>query len=694
MPIPNPIPDPTAKFNPASKFDNNKTTIVTTKKTTTPVSDSKKNLYGISGKKETVNGITYNYAGPQFTSQMKNIYTYLYKGIGKQAGINNVYGVVAVMGNMSIESGLIPGRVQSDFTSGYKTSKEYTKSVDTGGITLNDFAKDSKGYGLCQWTYYTRKENLYRYGSSPVKHNFSIGSWQRQVGFCLYEMKNRYSSTWTKVRNANKENLYEVVEYVCKHYEQPADQSDTQIRKRYRKALDCLKKCTNLDIDTGNNNDNDPENDPYGDDGGFTNQVFTPSAVIGASKGAAAYKESPTSGTAMAADLYRLENLIAKDQNAKAAKKTAVKKLKANFNSGKLTSISSAGSKSKLATTLSKDNISIERIYDFYLTANNIFKDYKKPTSSEAKKIYAILSTNIPNRYEAAKLKYYSIKEKSNSIFETTIWTNNMLPSLMEQQSELEDKKSDLSKLDEEISSIIEDYIDKINQENNKMNELEIEIADQTKLIQSVLPSYNIITKENDKYIERINNINNNLNNNFKLNFSNNYKYWNQNIIDNPQVLLFWFDFLDTKGDLEEYSVSNIGSRTKAINDSNVNAIYYKDTPQIIYYSNSDEIINYDKTGYNYVNISGPIKSSFVQSTQNISAKEMVDDCLYQYGYCTENITLATVPIYYLEPNTRVFIYDEVSHLEGEFLVNKLTIPITFNGNMSIEATKAPERLY
>ena len=74
--------------------------------------------------------------------------------------------------------------------------------------------------------------------------------------------------------------------------------------------------------------------------------------------------------------------------------------------------------------------------------------------------------------------------------------------------------------------------------------------------------------------------------------------------------------------------------------------------------------------------------------------KEMVDDCLYQYGYCTENITLETVPIYYLEPNTRVFIYDEVSHLEGEFLVNKLTIPITFNGNMSIEATKAPERLY
>ena len=163
MPTLNPL-NPMHPYNPLdplNKFNNPNTT--TTKRTTTPLSATSKNdLYGITGKKETVNGITYNYDGPQYTSQMKNIYTYLYKGIGKQIGISNVYGVVAVMGNMSVESGLKPGRVQSDFTNGYTISQDYTKAVDNGSRTLRDFATDSRGYGLCQWTYYTRKENLYK----------------------------------------------------------------------------------------------------------------------------------------------------------------------------------------------------------------------------------------------------------------------------------------------------------------------------------------------------------------------------------------------------------------------------------------------------------------------------------------------------------------------------------------------------
>ena len=80
MPTLNPL-NPMHPYNPLdplNKFNNPNTT--TTKRTTTPLSATSKNvLYGITGKKETVNGITYNYAGPQYTSQMKNIYTYLYR---------------------------------------------------------------------------------------------------------------------------------------------------------------------------------------------------------------------------------------------------------------------------------------------------------------------------------------------------------------------------------------------------------------------------------------------------------------------------------------------------------------------------------------------------------------------------------------------------------------------------------------
>ena len=66
---------------------------------------------------------------------------------------------------------------------------------------------------------------------------------------------------------------------------------------------------------------------------------------------------------------------------------------------------------------------------------------------------------------------------------------------------------------------------------------------------------------------------------------------------------------------------------------------------------------------------------------------------LYNYGYCSESISLSAVPIYYLEPNTRIQVRDEKTGIDGEYLVNKITIPLNHNAVMQIQATKAPERI-
>jgi hypothetical protein len=52
------------------------------------------------------------------------------------------------------------------------------------------------------------------------------------------------------------------------------------------------------------------------------------------------------------------------------------------------------------------------------------------------------------------------------------------------------------------------------------------------------------------------------------------------------------------------------------------------------------------------------------------------------------------LPVYYLEPNTRIFVKDEDSGVEGEYIINKLTVPLAYNGTMSISATKAISNLY
>jgi hypothetical protein len=44
---------------------------------------------------------------------------------------------------------------------------------------------------------------------------------------------------------------------------------------------------------------------------------------------------------------------------------------------------------------------------------------------------------------------------------------------------------------------------------------------------------------------------------------------------NSPETLNFWFDFLDTHGELSKYSISAIGCRSKAVNNNKIKAIYF-----------------------------------------------------------------------------------------------------------------------
>ena len=88
-------------------------------------------------------------------------------------------GACAMMGNMFCESALKSNNVQDNCTLG---DFDYTNAVDSGTITRWQFMADSFGYGLCQWTYSGRKDNLYMFAREK---GVSIGDEQMQCQFCL-----------------------------------------------------------------------------------------------------------------------------------------------------------------------------------------------------------------------------------------------------------------------------------------------------------------------------------------------------------------------------------------------------------------------------------------------------------------------------------------------------------------------------
>lgn len=170
------------------------------------------------------------------------------------------------------------------------------------------------------------------------------------------------------------------------------------------------------------------------------------------------------------------------------------------------------------------------------------------------------------------------------------------------------------------------------------------------------------------------------------------YPGWNKLVYEHPSELLFWFDFLDASGSsLDKYSVPAIGIRPKVENDKAVKAIYYGDTPNIIFANFSENIGN--NTGYRYFNIGG-YNDMFGKSAQGKSAKDAIDNLLYNYTYCVESITIQSLPIYYLQPNTLVYINDTKAGINGDYIINKLTIPLAYNGMMSISGVKVEKRLY
>lgn len=140
--------------------------------------------------------------------------------------IKNEYGVAGLMGNLYAESGLIPNNLQN--TSNAKlnmTDAQYTDAVDKGAYT--NFVKDSGGYGLAQWTYWSRKEALLNFAKSKKA---SIGNLEMQLEFMVNELKG-YKAVYSTLTSAKS--VLEASNAVLINYEAPAskDSADTQ-RKR------------------------------------------------------------------------------------------------------------------------------------------------------------------------------------------------------------------------------------------------------------------------------------------------------------------------------------------------------------------------------------------------------------------------------------------------------------------------------
>ena len=195
-------------------------------------------------------------------------------------------------------------------------------------------------------------------------------------------------------------------------------------------------------------------------------------------------------------------------------------------------------------------------------------------------------------------------------------------------------------------------------------------------------------------------------------------------VLADPAQIDFFLDFINTDSKMGELNIENIGRRSEVMNGENqgVNCMFEPHLPDIIFLR-ADET---DNRGYPYI-IDTTLKeaAAAVEKNWNFSSPEKTDtsigwsegsdaiglidnlatvfslnsaffnvrDLLYQHTSYNEAITLQTIPIYYLEPNTRITVKDIESGISGDYMMGTISIPFDIGSTMSITAQKVLEKI-
>lgn len=155
-------------------------------------------------------------------------------------------GIFGMLGNIRDESGGNPRNLQNSYEKKLgHTDDSYTEAVDAG--TYTNFVHDAAGYGLAQWTYSTRKENLLKFARN---RGDSIGDFDMQCAFIYQELQG-YKNLFAILKATDS--IREASDAFMTQYEKPADQSEAVKAKRAGYGQKYYEKYAESALNGGNN---------------------------------------------------------------------------------------------------------------------------------------------------------------------------------------------------------------------------------------------------------------------------------------------------------------------------------------------------------------------------------------------------------------------------------------------------------
>ena len=169
-------------------------------------------------------------------------------------------------------------------------------------------------------------------------------------------------------------------------------------------------------------------------------------------------------------------------------------------------------------------------------------------------------------------------------------------------------------------------------------------------------------------------------------------------VLKNQSSIDYYLDFIDTDSKISEIAVNNIGRRSLVKSSNDINCIFEPDIPDYVLIElgqddtdeKRQECINRNQA---YIQVSSNIYNMLAVGGSSNSAFEEIKNLLYQNTSYNESIQIQAIPIYHLEPNIRIGVYDRDSNIAGDYMVNSISVPFDISGTMSISATRAMTKM-
>ena len=180
---------------------------------------------------------------------------------------------------------------------------------------------------------------------------------------------------------------------------------------------------------------------------------------------------------------------------------------------------------------------------------------------------------------------------------------------------------------------------------------------------------------------------------------------WISEKINKPTDLDWWLDIIDNNSILNSFSVQSIGRRSYTKVESECNCVFEPDIPDIIMVDlgSAETTIPDERSqmtrkelselGLIPIQVDPVIYDNLLPGGTFNSCYQNVRQLITNYTNYNESISVNCLPIYHLEPNTRVAFNDPESGIYGDYIINSISFNLGNNGTMTISAKKVIEKI-